>query len=225
MIFRKIEMIRKIDFIIGGAQKCGTSALARYAGQHPGIYIPHEEMHYFDTLRKKYSLDWYLQQFSQGQGKILGEKTPRYIRFPEIAQFIKKCLPHVKMIFLLRNPVDRAYSHYWHMRRKALELRSFEGAVRTSRPMRFLHGPEYLERGMYARQLQYWFKIFGRDQILVIKGEDMKKDPQSVLKIVFNFIGADCPSRILTPLVHVGTIPRSLSGNPLLTGFSNKSCR
>jgi len=209
-------MIHKIDFIIGGAQKCGTSALARYLEQHPDIYIPDTEIHYFDILAEKYGLEWYLRQFQKGEGKVIGEKTPRYIRFPEVAQCIKKNFPDIKMIFLLRNPVDRAYSHYWHMRRQGLEIRSFDVAIRQSRVFGLLHGPDYVKRGMYVEQLRYWYDEFGRDQILVLKAENMKENAQGILDQVFAFIGVRTGVNVLTPPVHVGTVPRNAFHHVLL---------
>jgi len=206
---RSAGMITKIDFIIGGAQKCGTSALARYLEQHPDIYIPDAEIHYFDILAEKYGLEWYLRQFKKGEGKVVGEKTPRYIRFPEVAQCIKKYFPDIKMIFLLRDPVDRAYSHYWHMRRQGLEFRPFDVAITQSRLFGLLDGPDYLKRGMYVDQLKHWYGEFDRDQILVLKAEDLKESAQRILDHVFAFIGVSPGVKVLTPPVHVGTVPRN----------------
>ena len=174
----------KIDFIIGGAQKCGTSALMRYLAQHPDVYIPEREMHYFDTLIKKHGIDWYLRQFSQGEGKVVGEKTPAYIRFPGIPQTIKKHFPDIKIVFVLRDPVKRAYSHYWHLRRQSLEFRSFEDAIEKPYFFGITNSPDYIERGIYVKQLKHWFRIFDKNQIIVVKAEDLKNHTKETLNKV-----------------------------------------
>lgn len=200
----------KIDFIIGGAQKCGTSALMRYLAQHPDVFIPEREMHYFDKRVNKYGIDWYLDQFSQGKGKVVGEKTPAYIRYPEIPRIIKKHFPDIKMIFALRDPVKRAYSHYWHLRRQSLEFRSFENAINKPYFFGIAKSPGYIERGMYVKQLTHWFKAFDKSQILVVKAEDLKTHTKKTLNQVFDHLGVRKDVDIATPPVHVGTIPGNL---------------
>jgi hypothetical protein len=200
----------KIDFIIGGAQKCGTSALMRYLAQHPDVYIPAREMHYFDKLIKKHSIDWYLKQFSQGEGKVVGEKTPAYIRFPGIPQTIKKYFPDIKIVFVLRDPVKRAYSHYWHLRRQSLEFRSFEDAIEKPYFFGIGKSPGYIERGIYVKQLTHWFRIFDNSQILIVKAEDLRNRTKETLNKVFDHIGVRKDIEIVTPPVHVGTSPRNL---------------
>jgi len=201
--------MKKVDFIIGGAQKCGTSALARYIAQHPDIYIPEGEMHYFDRRINRHGIQWYLEQFKVGGDRVVGEKTPAYIRYPRVPDAIKAYFPHVRLIFILRDPVNRAYSHYWHLRRQSLEFRSFEDAIEKPFWFGIVKSPGYIERGMYAKQLKPWYQVFDKSQILVVKAEDLKSDTKKVLNSVFDHLGVNSEVRVDTPPIHPGVVPRS----------------
>ena len=167
-------------------------------------------MHYFDRRIKKRGVDWYLKQFAAGRDRVVGEKTPAYIRFPQIPAIIKTYFPDIRLLFILRNPVQRAYSHYWHLRRQSLEFRSFEDAIEKPFWFGILRSPGYIERGMYAKQLKPWYATFDRSQILVVKAEDLRTDTRKVLNKVFDHIGVSRYLRIQTPSVHAGIVPRNL---------------
>jgi hypothetical protein len=169
-------------FIIIGAQKAGTTSLYKYLRQHPNI-VPalKKEVKFFDC-NYDLGLDWYRSHFPyhsklNGQ-KMTGEASPHYLFHPLAARRIANVLPEVKLIALLRNPVERAYSHYQLNVRRGREPLSFEQAIDKEEErlqgMRekilagediplynFLHY-SYLAKGIYADQLQYWFAQFPR---------------------------------------------------------------
>src|SRR5581483_11863989 len=128
------------DFLVIGGQKCGTTALYNYIIEHPDIYLAvRKQMHYFDNRYEKGDR-WYRSGFPTVAEKfyvknilrkrfITCEATPNYIFHPQAARRVARLLPHAKFILVLRDPVDRAYSHYNHEIRKGTEMLSFEEAI------------------------------------------------------------------------------------------------
>lgn len=193
---------RPPTFLIIGEMKCGTTALARYLARHPDIYVsPKKEVHFFDR-RFELGLDWYARHFEQsGPATAIGEATAHYFYDAAAPERIARTLPEVRLIALLRNPADRAYSQYWHARTRGLERLSFEAALeqeasrlKSPKPMdrwRF----SYLDRGHYLNQIQRYDRHFGRDRLHVIVSEDMRSSAAEAVKAVCRFIGVD-PERL-----------------------------
>jgi hypothetical protein len=184
------------NFLIIGAMKCGTTALANYLGQHPEIYMaPRKEVHFFDRNYSK-GVEWYGTHFRQATGEaMLGEATPSYMFLAEVPARMYAMLPDAKLIAILRNPVDRAYSHYWHNRtRTKREPLNFAEAI-TANSERLLKAPaytrtyySYLERGRYLEQLQQICSFYSRDQLQVIIFEEFLKDPSGAYKSICRFL-------------------------------------
>ncbi|MEH7223930.1 sulfotransferase domain-containing protein [Bacillus sp. JJ1566] len=194
-------------FLIIGAMKCGTSSLYRNLVNHPKIIsASKKEVHFFD---KKFDrgLDWYLNHFpllmdntnKNMQEFITGEASPKYLVHPDAPKRAYETLPHAKLIVLLRNPIDRAYSHYHHMARNGSELLSFQEAImkeaeKLNQQMdKVLENyktipTSYLTRGIYANQLERWMQYFPREQFLILKSEDFFKDTLSSFKQVTDFL-------------------------------------
>ena len=179
---------RKPDFIIIGCQKSGTTALKYYLTQHPDIWCPKDELHYFDQREHK-GIQWYYSQFDS-KAKLVGEKTPAYIFFPEIPNKIRTMSRHIKLIVLVREPVSRAYSEYMMQHLKGVMPYPFEelvfdedGDVNTERVC--------IRRGMYAMQLKNLYKYFNKNQVLVLKAEDLKTNRQETIDKVTDFLGVD----------------------------------
>jgi len=190
------------DFIIIGCQRCGTSSLYNYITNHSKVEpASRKEIHFFDNKYHK-GIDWYKKQFPDNA--ITGEASPYYIIHPHVPRRILKTNPHVKIIILLRNPVDRAYSHYHHGFRRGAEKSSFQDAIKQE-PQRIegelekMYDDEsyysyayqhftYLERGKYVKQLEKWFKYFNNDQILIIKSESLFEDTNNTMEIIFKFL-------------------------------------
>lgn len=193
------------NFIIIGSQKGGTTSLYNYLTQHPCIKAAvNKEVHYFDVHFDKGD-NWYRSRFPFcGQDYITGEASPSYIFHPHAPKRIAELTPSVKLIALLRNPVDRAYSHYNHNLRKKRENLAFEVAIekegeRLSNKLEKMLENEryfdakyfhyaYLTRGVYVNQLKEWFNFFSKEQILILSSEDFYADTAVSYSQVVDFL-------------------------------------
>lgn len=182
------------DFLIVGAAKAGTTSLGVQLGRHPRICIPRAELHYFDRPDNfARGPDWYLDALTRSWepgNRVLGEKTPTYCYLAQIAERIYRDYPGVKLIWLLRNPVDRAYSNYLHAVRRGNERLSFARAV-TEESRRIRRDPftGYLERSRYWQQIERFDKWFPREQMQFHLFEDFASRLEKVLDQVFDFLG------------------------------------
>lgn len=207
----------KPKFVIIGQQKCGTTTLYHLMCQHPQIKAAaRKELNFFN---KNYfrGLEWYEKKFPstlvkslgklRGQEVITGEASPYYMFHPLSAMRMAPVLPEAKLIVLLRNPVDRAYSHFNHATRGKRETLPFEEAlakesVRLAGETEKLMNDEryfsfnhrywsYTSRGIYVDQLKEFRKYFAEKQFLVIKSEEFFIETQKILDEVFSFVGVD----------------------------------
>lgn len=181
------------DFIIIGAQKSGTTALYGLLTNHPSVKpAAVRELHFFDRPERfAKGPEWYRRcfpppQWKNGQRSITGEKTPYYLFHPHVPEKVAEIVPRVRLIVLLRNPVDRAYSHYHHnmsmmQSRGRGEPGTFEEAVEQK-------DSSYLPRGIYVDQLQRWDEYFSRDQMLILKSEDFFKQTAETLRLVQDYL-------------------------------------
>ena len=197
------------DFLIIGGQRCGTSSLYYYLTEHPNITPAFtKEPHYFDEQFAK-GPDWYRTQFPTvlqkqycksllGRDLLTGEGTPYYLLYPHAARRAYEVVPRVKLIALLRNPVERAYSQYWIEKQAGFEEWSFEDAVMHEQERlagehekmlqdenyyshSFRHF-SYLTRGIYIDQLKNWMRFFPREQMLTLKSEDLYSNSAAVVQ-------------------------------------------
>ncbi len=187
------------DFIIIGTQRGGTTSLYRYLAAHPDIGPAlRKEVHFFDRYYDK-GMNWYLANFPvRGEASVVGEASPYYLFHPDVPERARRAVPHAKFIALLRNPVDRAYSHYQMKVRRGVESLSFEDAI-DKEPERLSRSDDpasltwryfsYLKRGVYVDQLKRWMSVFPREQFLIIKSEDFYKDPERVLHQTLKYLG------------------------------------
>ena len=204
------------DFLIIGGQRCGTSSLYYYLTEYPGIVSAStKETHFFDEEFGKGS-SWYRAQFPtffyknyvnkiRKQMFLTGEGTPYYILYPHTPKRVAEIIPNVKLIALLRNPAERAYSQYWIEVKARYETWSFEDAIRGEQDRvageleKMMHDESYysfnyrhfayLERGIYVDQLKRWMDYFPREQLLILRSEDLYKDPAAVMKQTLAFLG------------------------------------
>lgn len=198
------------SFIIIGAKKCGTTSLFQYLVEHPHVRPPSKkEISFFDINFAKGEL-WYRSFFPvylpnlKSKHLITGEATASYICHSQAPERIAQVLPQVKLIALLRNPIERAYSHYHHTKRIGREDLSFEDAIaqeesrirqmeseslRQGLSHSQAYNYTYLSSGFYAEQLRNWFHLFNRQQLLILKSEDFFKNPRIVYEQVINFLG------------------------------------
>lgn len=190
-----------VNFLICGTQKGGTTALDSYLRGHPQICMANlKEVHFFDNDKlfrcgdPDYSL--YHSNFSPAPShKIIGEATPIYMYWQDSARRIWQYNPDMKLIVLLRNPIERAYSHWNMERHRNAEDLSFWDAIK-SEEMRCRQGLpcqhrvfSYVDRGFYIHQLKRVWHYFGKDNVLVVKSEYLKAKPQEVLAEIYGFLG------------------------------------
>jgi len=206
------------SFIIAGAQKAGTTSLFGYLKNHPQCAASlTKEVHYFD---RNFSHDdtWYRMHFpldtdgtnkqgSDRRPRLCFESSPYYMFDPRVPARVRALLPEAKIVFLLRNPVSRAYSHYQHSVRRSREPLSFEDAIAAEPERldgeyeRLLADPcyqsaahqqfSYLTRGIYVDQLLDWQGHFPREQLLVIQAERLFKQPCEAFAGVLEFLGLE----------------------------------
>jgi len=192
------------NFFIVGAMKSGTSSMAKYLADHDDVFVvPEKELRFFDRHWDR-GLDWYRQCFAAaGDQRAIGEATPTYMDHEQAAERIASTIPDARLIAMLRNPVDRAHSHYWHWRIRLGETREFEDAVarelaagRARKPMTWWdpehpEGFDYLAPGCYLPQLERLCRYFPREQLLVILFEDLTERPVETFQEVCRFLGID----------------------------------
>ena len=196
------------DFLILGAQKAGTTALYAYLRRHPQITGPSwKEVSFFDRHYARGEA-WYRGNFPnalRARG-LVGEGSPSYLFHPLAPERVARLLPDARLIALVRNPVDRAFSHYQHEVALGREPLSFEDALAAEDER--LHGEEerlladptyfshawwnhtYRARGRYAQQLERWLAVFPRERLLILPSEDLLEDPDGTYGRVLEFLGA-----------------------------------
>jgi Sulfotransferase domain len=196
------------DFLIIGAQKAGTTALYAYLRQHTGITGPSwKEVSFFDRHYARGEA-WYRGNFPssfRARG-LVGEASPSYLFHPQAPERVAELVPDAKLIALVRNPVDRAFSHYQHEVALGRESLSFEDALTAEvdrlrgEEERMLADPAYFShawwnytyaaRGRYAEQLERWLAVFPREQLLIVPSEDLLGEPEQAHARVLEFLGA-----------------------------------
>lgn len=180
--------MRDPTFIIAGAMRCATSALNSYLREHPEVVVAEtKEVHFFDD-RFDLGVDWYRRQFPNAEHAVaVGEATPNYIYSAVAMGRIADVLPNVRLIVMLRNPIDRAYSHYWHDRSRGKIDLPFAAVIErecAGSPTE----TAYVDRGRYFDQLDRVLRLFPRDALLVRTWEDFVSDTGSVYADVCRFI-------------------------------------
>lgn len=202
------------DFLIIGAAKSGTTALYHYLNQHPQVYMsPEKEPRFFalEGQRPDFrgpadhrginrcqftSIEAYRELFREASDeKTAGEASTLYLYSPEAPENIARHVPDAKLLVVLRNPVDRAYSAFLFMLRDSREpLDDFSLALEDEqRRIAENWGPEYhyRRRGFYYPQLKRYFERFGRDNVRVYLYDDLMADPESVVRDMFRFLEVD----------------------------------
>lgn len=174
-------------FIIG-AMKSGTTSLHEYLGVHPDIFMsePKEPGHFAKEMTYyPKDPDWYLGLFAgAGDARIVGESSTHYTKlpvYPAVAERILEFSPDARFIYLMRDPIRRAISHYWHGVRKFEESRPILRAIRED--------PQYLAFSDYRMQLAPYFDLFGRERVFVETFEALVGDPRRVVRDVLRWLG------------------------------------
>ncbi|MFJ5602491.1 sulfotransferase family protein [Micromonospora parva] len=193
------------DFLVIGAQRCGTTSLYHHLAAHPRVRVPTgKELQYFSVHHAR-GARWYRGHFPRlAPGERTFEASPYYLFHPSVPARVAAALPQARFVVLLRDPVQRAYSHYLHTRSYGVEPLSFADALdaeeeRLARATR--RGPDspaahralrnhsYAARGRYAEQLNRWFAHVPRERIHVARTEDLHADPAGTYGEIVRFLG------------------------------------
>ena len=184
------------DFLIVGAMRSGTTSLSVYLGAHPDVFIPErKEIRFFDRHFAN-GPDWYREQFrGAGERMVVGEASPGYMYLPQAVSRMAESLPDARLIALLRDPVDRAYSHYWMNQALGKESLSFTEAL-AQESERIARGARradysYVDRGRYLRQLRNVCEHYPREQLHVVLFDDLERNPLETYGDVCRFLGID----------------------------------
>lgn len=176
------------DFLIVGAARCGTSWLAKNIAAHPAVFVPScKEVHFFDRHYEK-GVEWYKGHFSDRMEHRVGEATPAYLYFEHIPALIYQHIPYVKIFAILRNPVDRAYSHYWNLVAKA---RRRGGDSDVSFEEKIELAPRIIDEGLYSEKLGRYYDAFPDENVKVLFYDDLCADPTALLREVWGFLGVE----------------------------------
>lgn len=201
---RDCELVWPNFYVVGG-QKCGTTSLWAYLKQHRDVFLPDvKEPHFFaDVKRLRPSkasrfpndLESYQTLYRRGHGyPAIGDASPSYLSDEDAPQLIHEVAPDARIIILLRDPVDRAFSHYLMPVMRTVETLPFLEAVRQDyvRPEKgWGVSKMYVDLGLYYTPVRRYLETFGRDHVLIILFDDLQKRPQQVLEEVARHLGID----------------------------------
>lgn len=233
------------NFLIIGAAKAGTSSLYSYLKEHPQIYMsPEKEPRYFTEelytiynngvrqggRRKALSFDQYCQLFEEASDEIaIGEASTEYLYIPQAPVRIKQCIPNVKLIAILRNPVERAFSAFCYQLRDGYETLSFEQALEAEAKRiedGFRPGWHYKQVGFYYPQVKRYLEHFHPEQIKIYLYEELENDSTAVAQDVYKFLGVERAYTPSSTRQNISGIPKSrllqdifTKDNPLKSTF------
>jgi len=194
-------------FIIAGAPKCGTTALWSYFKEHPAVFMtnPIKEPRFFSDAKGELEkgtsgagpirsgtfgkgINWYKSLFNScGEGQVCGEASTQYFSDVNSPNLIKSIVPDVKLIFLLRHPVERVYSHYWQEYKLGLKFPDFTSMVSNHHP-RFHY---YCNVSSYQTHMERYYNVFAKNHVLVLLNTDLKQEPVKMVQKAFKFIDVD----------------------------------
>ena len=202
---------QRLHFLVVGAQKSGTTALAAYLREHPQLFIPEEkELHFFDDER----LDWPTPNlhelhrcFSPARtNQLWGEATPISMYWDPAAERIWRYNPAMRLIVVLRNPIERAYSHWAMEHGRGADPLTFEQALdreheRCKEALPLQHREfSYMDRGFYSSQLRRLWRFFGKEAVLVLRHETLREQPGECLAAIWQHLAVSHPEQAITPM-------------------------
>ena len=202
---RNSDAEKRVDFLIVGAQKAGTTALFDHLTEIPALELPAvKEAHFFDD---EDHVDWAAPDYASyhamftDPARIWGEATPIYAYWPHAMERIHAYNPAIKLIFLFRDPIERAWSHWKMEYARGKENAPFGWCIREGRSRMAAAAPypgyhrvySYVERGFYGRQIARLLDLFPRRQLLILAAEELKNDPTGVIGKTCDFLGVVPP--------------------------------
>ncbi len=218
---------RRPDFLILGEAKCGSTTLWKLLSRHPRVYFPEEkELHFFASYSdfpgfgrlETRGMDAYTQLFAGARiDQICGEATPNYLFDAGACARIRSVLPEARLVAILRDPVERAWSQYWHQVRRGRERLPFEKALEAEEQRLAQGDPDqqsrfsYVARGRYIEGLRRFEGVFSRAGLCVVLLEELRREPQRVLEGLFAHLGLagpDAPTEWTLPHANKTDFPR-----------------
>ena len=196
---------RRVSFLVAGVQKGGTSALFEYLREVPALQLPAvKEAHFFDDEQR---VDWARPDYSpyhalfQEDGRLWGEATPITCYWPNALERAAAYNPALRLILILRDPVERAWSHWKMEYARANETQPFAWCIRDGRARMADAAPHpgfhrvysYVERGFYAAQIERTLGLFPRDQLLLLRSTDLRDDPDGAIARICRFLEVATP--------------------------------
>jgi len=224
------------NFIIAGAPKCGTTSLYNYLQQHPEVYMPEvkEPCFFFSETASQLppwtsirTLKDYQKLFQPAQhAKAIGEASTAYLYSKTAAATIKQCIPKAKIIAILRDPAERAYSHYWFAFQQGTEsITSFEEALNAEN-RGLLNNAKwqrlYIRSGFYYQQLRRFIQHFGEDQVKVYLFEDLKKNPKKLMHNLADYLEISNINWHLNKTHNKTRVPRNVHLYKFFKNFSEQ---
>jgi len=187
------------NFLIIGAQKSGTTSLRYYLQEHPEISLAPKETHFFDDRDNTFNfgVEYYSRLFEEsGDANAIGEVTPCYIYAKQAPERMHQTIPNAKLILIMRNPVDRAYSHFWKNIKNGKETHSFNEAIQLEKERidrNFWHRMHYSyrDRGIYYEQIERYLKYFPIQNMRFLIFEEFTQDSNSALQSIYQFLDVD----------------------------------
>lgn len=206
------------NFLVIGAMRSGTTWLHNILNTHPEICLPtkRKEVNYFDHFFDR-GIEWYSRFFSAASKhsyKAIGEITPNYLSAEPVPQRIASTLPEVKLILILRNPVDRAFSHYGFMMKSYGIDQDFQTYFRET--------PEVFYKGLYGHHIKRYLNYFPREQFLILKFEDFRSSPSQISKKISEFLDVSpnkFDEQVFAQKFNSSSLPRFPSIRSNLTKF------
>jgi hypothetical protein len=205
--------VKRVDFLVAGAQKAGTTALFDYLSEIPSLELPAvKEAHFFDEEER---VDWRAPDYAPyhalftDSARLWGEATPIYLYWPNALARIRAYNPAIKLILLFRDPVERAWSHWKMEYARGKETEPFDWCIREGRgrmaegtPYPGFHRVySYVERGFYGRQLAAALDLFPREQLLLLGSGMLKRDPTGTIRRICDFLGVAPPATEIAPRI------------------------
>jgi len=222
---------RRPEFIVPGTQKGGTTSLHQLLSRHPQVYLPRcKEVHYF-SLHAHQPPSWYAEHYTEASAdQRCGDITPYYLFHPWAAERMASLLPDVKLVVLLRDPVARSLSQYFHAKRLGFEALDLPEALEAeagrlagadallAEPGRRVLNHQrhsYLARSRYNEQLCRYERCFGQEQILLMRSEDLFCEPQRIWNQLLQWLE-------LEPMALPGALPQANAGAGEATAVSEE---
>jgi hypothetical protein len=196
-----MKPFNRLDFIICGVQKSGTQLISYYLKKHPEIFMPENEIHYFDhwTFKKKIDFFYFkyhkkFNSFKNTNKKIYGEKSPIYIFYKDCMKRIYNYNKNIKIILIFRDPFDRALSQYNMELKREHEYLNFDEAILNEteriKISDFAYRSfSYLNRGYYYKQLVKCYKFFNKEQVLILSYEELLNNFKKTMDKIQTFLG------------------------------------